>query len=77
MGGKAEIRSFVDINVAYIKKIIESLKVKNLSDEDKETLGELEFRLGGRILYDGETVSKLNELLRFLVKKAAEYEVAL
>ena len=77
LGGKAEIRSFVDINVAYIKKIIESLKVKDLSDEDKETLGELEFRLGGRILYDGETVSKLNELLRFLVKKAAEYEVAL
>ena len=77
LGGKAEVRSFVDINVAYIKKIIESLKVKNLSDEDKETLGELEFRLGGRILYDGETVSKLNELLRFLVKKAAEYEVAL
>lgn len=77
LGSKGEIRSFVDINVAYIKKIIESLKVKDLSDEDKECLGELEFRLGGRILYDGKTVSELNELLRFLVKKAAEYDVAL
>lgn len=77
LGDKDEIRCFVDINVAYIKKIIESLKVKNLSDEDKEILNELDFRLSQRILYDGKTVSKLNELLRFLVKKAAEYDVAL
>lgn len=77
LGGEGEIRSFVDINVAYIKKIIESLKVKDLKDEDREALCELEFRLGGRILYDGKTVSELNELLRFLVKKAAEYDVAL
>lgn len=74
LGGKNQTKKYVDVNAAYIRKVIDLLKSKDLSDEDRENVTDLEIMLNRKIEYDGACVSRLNELLRRLLKMTAKYD---
>lgn len=66
--------SLPDINVAYINNLADALLARNITDEEREKLFKLKFALKNLNATPG-CVSNVNELLRFLLKKVAEYDI--
>ena len=65
-----------DVNVAYLRAVINGLKGKNLTDEDRERICNLEFSLKVPAIDDLEGVKRLNSECEFLIKKMTEYGVS-
>lgn len=63
-----------DVNVGYVNNLIIALKAKNLQPDENDKLDELRIILR-RLPTDREDRTRMNELLRFLLKKIAEYGV--
>jgi len=63
-----------DINVAYINNLADALLARDITDGEREKLCELKFALKN-LNGTPECVDKVNELLRFLLKKVAEYDI--
>ncbi len=69
--------TLADVNVAYALAVIETLKKKNLTDEERRELDELTFLVRFPIENSEDKVRKVNEKLEFLVKKMADYNVVI
>ena len=65
-----------DVNVAYLHAVINGLKGKNLTDEDRERICNLEFSLKVPAIDDLESIKRLNSDCEFLIKKMTEYGVS-
>ena len=78
LGASNEISKckIADVNVAYLRAVINGLKGKNLTDEDRERICNLEFSLKVPAIDDLEGVKKLNSECEFLIKKMTEYGVS-
>lgn len=63
-----------DINVAYVNNLIAALLAKNIQPDEREKLQELKLKMNVLPTSPGE-ISELNALLRFLLKKVAEYDI--
>lgn len=63
-----------DVNVAYVSNLINALMSKNIQPDEREKLQELSLRLKS-LPTDCAGISELNGLLRFLLKKIAEYDI--
>lgn len=63
-----------DVNVGYVNNLITALKAKNIQPDEKDKLDELQIILK-RLPADAKGRARMNELLRFLLKKIAEYDV--
>lgn len=66
----------VDVNVAYLRSVIDCLKGKNLTDEEREHINNLEFSLKVPLRNDNESTRKLNGECEYLIKKMTEYGVS-
>ena len=66
--------SLPDINVAYINNLADALLARNITDEEREKLFKLKFALKN-LNATPECIRNVNELLRFLLKKVAEYDI--
>ena len=65
-----------DVNVAYVKAVIEGLKNKQVTPEDKDRLEKIDFELkSGAIVSENQKIRQLNDDLQFLIKKMTEYDV--
>ena len=64
-----------DINVAYVCNLVNALSAKNIQPEEREKLQELNLKLKS-LPSDAKGISELNGLLRFLLKKVAEYDIS-
>lgn len=67
-------RELPDINVAYVNNLIAALLAKNIQPDEREKLQELKVKMNVLPTSPGE-ISELNALLRFLLKKIAEYDI--
>ena len=65
-----------DINIAYLRAVISGLKNKNLTDEERERICNLEFSLKAPLNNDCEAVKRLNGECEYLIKKMTEYGVS-
>ena len=65
-----------DVNVAYLRSVIDCLKTKSLTDEERERINNLEFSLRVPLRNDNESTRKLNSECEYLIKKMAEYGVS-
>ena len=63
-----------DINVAYVNNLIAALLAKNIQPDEREKLQELKLKMNVLPTSPCE-ISELNALLRFLLKKVAEYDI--
>ncbi|MBE5765340.1 MAG: hypothetical protein E7339_07110 [Clostridiales bacterium] len=66
----------VDVNIAYLRSVIDCLKNKNLTDEERERITQLEFSLKAPLREDGLSSKKLNGECEYLIKKMTEYGVS-
>lgn len=64
-----------DVNVAYILTLCDCLKNKNLTDEQRQTVAELEFDLKFPISSSYESLKIVNEKFKKIIKMMAEYNV--
>lgn len=64
-----------DVNVGYIKSVIERLKQKNITEEERENLSSLEYLIRFPIVLKEENVKKLNVKLEYLLNKMAKYNL--
>lgn len=64
-----------DVNVAYILALCDCLKNKNLTDEQRQTVEELEFDLKFPISSSYESLKTINEKFKKIIKMMAEYNV--
>ena len=71
----SEKADLADINVCYLLSLIERLKTKNITEEERERLNELQNSLKTPILKGDKRLRDINENLEYLVKKVAEYGV--
>ncbi|MBR4420301.1 MAG: hypothetical protein IKT32_05410 [Clostridia bacterium] len=65
----------LDINIPYVKAVIDALKVKNLTPSERERLDGLSFELTTLPSKSEESISKINEEFNFLVKQMTKYNV--
>jgi hypothetical protein len=70
------ISGLADVNVAYLRAVINALKSRNLTDEEMERLCNLEFSLKAPLNSDCEAIKKLNGECEYLIKKMTEYGVS-
>ena len=63
-----------DINVAYVNNLIAALFAKNIQPDEREKLQELKLKMNA-LPTSPDEISELNALLRFLLKKVAEYDI--
>jgi hypothetical protein len=66
-----------DVNIAYLRAVIRGLKSKNLTDEDRSRICDLEFSLKAPAADDCEGIKRLNGDCEYLIKKMTEYGVSI
>ena len=67
----------IDLNVAYIDRIVQLLLSKDLTDDERELCLDITYELRNLPLtIQTERVKKLNEKLQTLTKKAVQYNLA-
>ncbi|MBQ3571765.1 MAG: hypothetical protein IJA15_02940 [Clostridia bacterium] len=64
-----------DVNVAYVKAVIEGLKNKQIDQDDRERLNKIEFELKTVPVCENQKIRQLNDDFQFLIKKMTEYDV--
>lgn len=74
MVGGFERRDIPDINVNYLSGLVSELLKKSLSDEDRQEMEDLKFRLK-RLPRTAEEVGILNSKLGLLFKRVADYGI--
>lgn len=72
--GAFERRDIPDINVNYLSGLVSELLKKSLSDEDRQEMEDLKFRLK-RLPRTSEEVESLNSKLGLLLKRVADYGI--
>ena len=69
------IYKIADVNVAYVKAVIEELKNKQIDQDDRERLNKIEFELKTVPVCENQKIRQLNDDFQFLIKKMTEYDV--
>ena len=64
-----------DVNLSYVKGVLNALNQKNLTQEEREFTSDLNFILSSSIPAGGEEQRDLNKKLCVLIKKITEYQV--
>ena len=59
-----------DVNVAYVKAVIEGLKNKQIDQEDRERLNKIEFELKAVPVCENQKIRQLNDDFQFLIKNS-------